>query len=108
MKGNYFNTRHGSNFSYHPPEFMRVAIMPRGPRRDNARRDYPHHRFGMAYDSYLPMRYGTHFDIYYRPDHTAMWKHDDKLRTNHKRIVLQHALTKLDRGEYVGDIKWGS
>lgn len=44
-----------------------VRLMPRGPRREHAGRDYPEGnglRSSAAYDSYLPMIYGTHFDVY--------------------------------------------
>ena len=52
-------------------QIQRVHIMPRGPRKDNALKDY---KYSRAYDSYLPKRYGTHFDVYVRQDMTAEYK----------------------------------
>jgi len=52
---------------------MRVAVMPRGPRRAPARKDFGYRKCShySHYDSYLPSKYATHFDVYYRPDTTA-------------------------------------
>ena len=45
----------------------RVRLMPRGPRRETARKDavkpYLIQQY-KAYDSYLPQRHATHFDVY--------------------------------------------
>jgi hypothetical protein len=51
---------------------MRVHIMPRGPRAEAAKKDYDYTawqsgRYGQ-YDSYLPQRHATHFDVYFRED----------------------------------------
>lgn len=51
---------HGTPTPKMPPLY-RVRLMARGPRRVNARADGLHRT---AYDSSLPQRYATHFDIY--------------------------------------------
>ena len=63
---------------------MRVRIMPRGARREHARKDYPGYgsfRSSAAYDSYLPMRYGTSFDVYVGRDTTAAYRMQRELQT---------------------------
>ena len=59
-------------------QILRVHIMPRGPRKDAAIKDY---KYSRAYDSYLPIRYGTHFDVYVRQDTTAEYKMRRELDT---------------------------
>ena len=48
-------------------KIFRVRVMPRGPRRKiakaNSLRDFGT-TWTSRYDAYLPMEYGTHFDIY--------------------------------------------
>lgn len=39
----------------------RVHLMPRGPRTEPSIKDYKHR---YAYQSYLPMKYATHYDVY--------------------------------------------
>lgn len=63
---------------------MRVRIMPRGPRREHAARDYAGRgsfRSSAAYDSYLPMRYGTSFDVYVGQDTQARYVLQRELQT---------------------------
>ena len=45
------------------PKVYRVRLMGRGPRRVHARANYGG-RYNSSYDSYLPQRYATHFDVY--------------------------------------------
>ena len=45
------------------PVRYRVRLMGRGPRRVYANANYGG-RYNSAYDSYLPQRYATHFDVY--------------------------------------------
>jgi hypothetical protein len=45
------------------PARYRVRLMGRGPRRVHANTNYGG-RYNSAYDSYLPQRYATHFDVY--------------------------------------------
>ena len=45
------------------PKRYRVRLMGRGPRRVYANTNYGG-RYNTAYDSYLPQRYATRFDVY--------------------------------------------
>lgn len=65
---------------YYADRLKRIRVMPRGPRVEAAWDDYKSRK---AYDSYLPMRHGTHFDIYIQDDDKAY-----KLKTE-----LRHGLT---------------
>ena len=57
---------------YNSMSLRRVRIMPRGPRNEPGKKDYPDREWGeTAYWSYLPQRYGTHYDIYVHDDTTA-------------------------------------
>jgi len=53
---------------YYANGLKRVRLMPRGPRVEAAWTDYKSRR---AYDSYLPMRHATHFDVYVQDDDKA-------------------------------------
>ena len=53
---------------YYARNLRRVRLMPRGPRVESAWTDYKSRR---AYDSYLPMRHATHFDVYVQDDDKA-------------------------------------
>ena len=53
---------------YYANYLKRVRLMPRGPRVEAAWSDYRSRR---AYDSYLPMRHATHFDVYVQQDDKA-------------------------------------
>ena len=53
---------------YYADNLKRVRIMPRGARMEAAWDDYKSRR---AYDSYLPMRHGTRFDVYIQADDKA-------------------------------------
>lgn len=50
---------------YYAHNLKRVRVMPRGPRVEAAWGDYKSRR---AYDSYLPIRHATHFDVYVQKD----------------------------------------
>ena len=60
-----------TGMEYYADNLRRVRIMPRGPRKVHAIADYPNSTLGRAYDSYLPMRYGTRFDVYIQQDDKA-------------------------------------
>ena len=60
----------GFNYSRTVNALWRVRLMPRGPRVEAAWADYRSRR---AYDSYLPQRHGTRFDVYVHHDSTAEW-----------------------------------
>lgn len=60
----------GWNYNSTVHALWRVRLMPRGPRVEAAWGDYRSRR---AYDSYLPIRHGTHFDVYVHRDTTAEW-----------------------------------
>jgi len=57
-----------NDYSVPKVSLMRVHIMPRGPRAVAAKLDYPAHKTACAYQSYLPQRHATHFDVYFRED----------------------------------------
>jgi len=53
------------DYSMPKVSLMRVHIMPRGPRTEASVQDFSRRR---AYDSYLPQKHATHFDVYFRED----------------------------------------
>ena len=57
----------------------RVRIMPRGHRVHYAMKDFGYPR---AYDSYLPMKYATYFDVYVGPDTHAEYMFRDQIENN--------------------------
>ena len=64
--------------SYHADHLQRVRIMPRGKRVEAAWNDYKSRR---AYDSYLPIKHGEHFDVYVGKDTTAAYRMKQELET---------------------------
>ena len=63
---------------WHAQWLKRVRIMPRGERVEAAWGDYKSRR---AYDSYLPLRHGKHFDVYVGQDTTARHVMQRELQT---------------------------
>lgn len=79
---------------------MRVHIMPRGPRASSAKKDFDHTtwysgRYGQ-YDSYLPQKHATHFDVYYRVDTHA----DSKLALEMETGLTPGQQAKVDSAMY--------
>ena len=58
----------GYNYNDTVHALWRVRLMPRGKRVEAAWGDYRSRR---AYDSYLPIRHGSHYDVYVHRDSTA-------------------------------------
>ena len=87
-----------TGYEYYAERLKRVRIMPRGPRAVHAAADYPNHSRGGAYDSYLPMRYGTHFDVYIQRD-DKIYELLNELRTG-LRPGDRAALKKFEREEW--------
>ena len=83
-------TRDSAQWSGKVNALFRVRLMPRGPRVEAAWGDYRSRR---AYDSYLPLRHGTHFDVYVHRDTTAEWMMQREVDTG----LSQGQLRRVDR-----------
>ena len=86
-----------TGLEYYADRLKRVRLMPRGPRVEAAWGDYKSKR---AYDSYLPMRHGTHFDVYINSDDKAFLLKNE-LRLEKKIRVLEEALKETKQGKWV-------
>ena len=87
-KAEVLDWRNRNDYSMPKVSLMRVHIMPRGPRAAAAKADYanPSHysgRFG-HYDSYLPQKHATHFDVYFREDTHNNWRLQEEQETGLK------------------------
>ena len=58
---------------------QRIRLMPRGKRAVHALKDYGYPR---AYDSYLPKKYASYFDVYVGPDTHAEYMFRDQIENN--------------------------
>ena len=86
-----------TGLEYYADRLKRVRLMPRGPRVEAAWQDYKSKR---AYDSYLPMRHGTHFDVYINADDKAFLLKNE-LRLKKKIAILEEALKDTKQGKWV-------
>ena len=82
-------TRH-AYYNKHVHALWRVRLMPRGARVEAAWTDFKSRR---AYDSYLPIRHGTRFDVYVHRDTTGEWMMQRELDTG----LSQGQLRYIDR-----------
>ena len=82
-------TRH-AYYNKHVHALWRVRLMPRGARVEAAWSDYKSRR---AYDSYLPIRHGTRFDVYVHRDTTGEWMMQRELDTG----LTPGQLRRVDR-----------
>ena len=65
-------------------QLLRVRLMPRGPRAEAAKADY---KWKRAYDSYLPQRHATHYDVYVGQD------------DHNQRLLVEELETGMTQGE---------
>lgn len=73
---------------------IRVRLMPRGPRVGPSLKDFGTRR---SYDTYLPMRYATHYDVYvYDPRDGYAFKTYSKGFNDGMTRAKQEMITKLD------------
>jgi len=73
---------------------IRVRLMPRGPRVGPSLKDFGTRR---SYDTYLPMRYATHYDVYvYDPRDGYAFKTYSKGFNDGMTQAKQEMITKLD------------
>jgi len=83
-------------------KLMRVSIMPRGPRAAAAVKDYNDKMttYMRSYQSYLPQRHATHFDVYVQDDSYAEYQWNRELETGlspgqlKKADAAQHEIWK--------------
>ncbi len=73
---------------------IRVRLMPRGPRVGPSLKDFGTRR---SYDTYLPMRYATHYDVYvYDPRDGYAFKTYSRGFNDGMTRAKQEMITKLD------------
>ena len=73
---------------------IRVRLMPRGPRVSPSLKDFGTLR---SYDTYLPMRYATHYDVYvYDPRDGYAFKTYSRGFNDGMTRAKQEMITKLD------------
>ena len=73
---------------------IRVRLMPRGPRVGPSLKDFGTRR---SYDTYLPMRYATHYDVYvYDPRDGYAFKTYSRGFNDGITRAKQEMITKLD------------
>ena len=73
---------------------IRVRLMPRGPRVGPSLKDFGTRR---SYDTYLPMRYATHYDVYvYDPRDGYAFKTYSRGFNDGMTRAKQEIITKLD------------
>lgn len=73
---------------------IRVRLMPRGPRVSPSLKDFGTRR---SYDTYLPMRYATHYDVYvYDPRDGYAFKTYSRGFNDGMTRAKQEMITKLD------------
>lgn len=74
---------------------IRVRLMPRGPRVGPSLKDFGTRR---SYDTYLPMRYATHYDVYvYDPRDGYAFKTYSRGFNDGMTRAKQEMITKLDK-----------
>jgi hypothetical protein len=73
---------------------IRVRLMPRGPRVGPSLKDFGTRR---SYDTYLPMKYATHYDVYvYDPRDGYAFKTYSRGFNDGMTRAKQEMITKLD------------
>ena len=76
------------------PDVITVRLMPRGSRVGPSLKDYGNRR---SYDSYLPMKYGTHYDVYvYDTKDWSRWTSYSRGFDDGMAKAKQDMINKLD------------